>query len=306
MTTNQEMTTRTRTRTRTIKMYATNCLGAMLAVAAMGAVADDAVKLPPVTVTENALAEEAPVGPYQQPEWTTARRFPTTRVYLQQPPGGMAVEQWVRSRFYEGQRAEHLFQEEFEIGLPHRFQFDFYENWVINNQGTAYHDSFAGEVRWAPADWGVWPANPALYAEYKVVDEGDDVAEFKLLLGDDLARGWHWGVNLIWEQELGGEEATELAGSAALSYSLIDRKLSLGAEAKYTSETTEGTRSDPEEKALLGPSLQWRPTVNTHVDLVPLFGLNDAAPDVESFLVFGYDFGSGHEKARAPLSTRSQ
>ena len=26
------------------------------------------------------------------PEWTLARRFPTTRVYLQQPPYGMAVE----------------------------------------------------------------------------------------------------------------------------------------------------------------------------------------------------------------------
>jgi hypothetical protein len=32
------------------------------------------------------ITEHTLVGEYQQPEWTTHRRFPTTRVYLQQPP----------------------------------------------------------------------------------------------------------------------------------------------------------------------------------------------------------------------------
>jgi hypothetical protein len=82
-----------------------------------------AIKLPEVLVTgAGLLQEEQPVGPYQQPEWATERRFPRTRVYLQQTPWNTGFEQWVRYRDFRDGTKQTRFQEEVEIGLPYRFQ----------------------------------------------------------------------------------------------------------------------------------------------------------------------------------------
>ena len=69
------------------------------------------------------------------------------------------------------------------------------------NSGDFHYQSFNVELRWALADWGKIWGNPTLYAEYKFADEhwGPDVYEFKLLLGDQFAPRWHWGVNFVWE-----------------------------------------------------------------------------------------------------------
>ena len=282
------------------------CFLALAASAALGAYAQNTARLPEATVAQSPLKEEMAIGPYDQPEWTMARRFPTTRVYLQQPPGGMAVEQWVRSKFYDGDRAKHRVQQEFEIGLPHRLQADLYVNHEINNQGTWYYDNFAGELRYALADWGKIPGNPTVYGEYKIKDEGADVAEGKLLLGDELAPGWHWGVNGAYEWDLGGEETREYAVSAALSHTLSDRRLSLGIEAIYATESVAGARGEHEDNLNIGPSLQWRPIPDLHLDFVPLFGVTDDAPDLMTYIVLGYDFGTAREEALAPISTKSR
>lgn len=261
--------------------------------------------LPEIIVSP--FREERLIGPYQQPEWTTRRRFPTTRVYLQQPPGTVAFEQWWRGRFYRGGKEKHRFQEEVEIGLPHRLQLDIYENWTMNENGYTRHDSVAVELRWALADWGRIPLNPTLYGEWKFVDEGSDVYELKLLLGEEFGYGWHWGLNAIYEQEIEDAKTTEWAVSQAISRTLRDEKLSLGVEMKASFETKKGSRDDPEEVYLLGPSLQWRPSPRTHLDLVGLFGLNDDAPRVESYVVFGVDLGGpGAKKAREPISLKSE
>src|SRR5262245_17120649 len=55
-------------------------------------------ELPPVTVvgeSPSSLREEERIGPYGQPRWTAARRFPTTRVYVI-PEGKVEVEGWAR------------------------------------------------------------------------------------------------------------------------------------------------------------------------------------------------------------------
>lgn len=277
-----------------------------LLLAGLTSVQAEVQRLPEMTV-EGAMQESAPVGPYNQPEWTTARRFPTTRVYVQQPPWGMAVEQWWRSRWYRDGTDKQQFQEEFEIGLPHRFQFDIYENWLKDRQGRVRHDNVALELRWALADWGKILLNPTLYGEWKFSSAGNpDVYELKLLLGEEITPRWHWGLNFIYEQEVGGGRATELAVSQAISYTLLDGKLSLGAEVKFVHETEIGSRGNPEIIVELGPSLQWRPTAHTHLDIVPLFGVTGHSPHVESFIVFGFDFGPGNERGRAPVSLKSQ
>lgn len=277
----------------------------ILAAAALNVhAASSPVELETLTVHPGALREEIPVGAYGQPEWTTRRRFPTTRVYLQQPPFGMGVEQWWRGKFYENGDTKFRWQTEWEIGLPHRFQFDIYGNFEKDTEDTTRYDNTAFELRYAFADWGKIPLNPTVYAEYKVraEDRGPDVAEYKLLLGDELAPAVHWGFNLVYEYELGGEEeAREWQASTGLSHTLNDRGCSLGVEALGASETVKGSRGDPEQSLNIGPSVQFRPSRNTHVDIVPLFGVNHDAPDVIAFVVLGYDFGAPGKPGDHPV-----
>ncbi len=255
------------------------------------------------------LVEEQPVGPYNQPDWTQERRFSTTRVYLQKTPWEAGFEQWWRGRFYNDGTAKHRLQEELEVGLPWRTQFDLYENWVIDDHGRARHHDVATELRWAPADWGKIPLNPTLYGEWKFVDksQGPDVFEIKLLLGEEIAPRWHWGFNVAWEQEVGEARTTELAASQGISYTLIDRCLSAGVEMVFRNETEAGARSDAEVSFLIGPSFQWRPWKSSHLDIVPLFGTTSDSPAVEAYVVFGFDFGTGKSEPKyAPSSLRGQ
>ncbi|MEI6085759.1 MAG: hypothetical protein WCS70_15855 [Verrucomicrobiota bacterium] len=256
---------------------------------------------------QSRILEAQPVGPYNQPEWTTARRFPNTRVYLQQQPWGFGVEQWVKAQWPRGEAANYLFQEEMEIGLPYRTQIDLYENWRIDDRGKVFQDSTAAEIRWALADWGKIWGNPTLYGEWKFAaqNQGADAYELKLLLGDEITPRLHWGFNGIYEQETGGGRATEIGGSFALSYTVIDEKFSAGMELKIESETEKGARDNAPLEIDLGPSIQWRPTKATHVDVAPLIGLTSDSPHVELWVVFGWNFGPGNEAAHAPVSLQS-
>jgi len=234
------------------------------------------------------LLEEVEDGAYGEPEWVDHRRFSTTRVYIQKDPWEVGIEEWYRVRTYDSGRVTQRFQQEVEIGLPNRMQLDLYEKVIHDNfdPNGWTQDEFAVELRYAFADWGVLPGNPTLYEEYAFAEDGADVLESKILFGDDC-EGWHWGVNLIHEQELTTDGDTEWAASFGLSRTIIDSKLSLGIE---------GKRTHPEggsDEYILGPSAQWLPTENTHLDLVVLAGLNDAAPETECWLIFGFDFGRG-------------
>jgi len=264
------------------------------------------VSMPPSTITAamSESKEDTLVGLYQQPEWTTERRFPGTRVYLQQPPWAMGAEQWVRFRHFRNGSDETRFQEEFELGLPYRFQLDLYETWAIDQDRNADQDEYSAELRWAPADWGKIPLNPTLYLEYAEHNHASNTLEGKLLLGTDLTARWHWGLNLACEQELSRTENTELAVSQGISYTVIDEKLGAGAEMEYFHEKAKG--SPGENWFLIGPSLQWRPINRMHVDLAPLFGCTHDSPRVEVYLVLGFDFGKARTEHYAPESLRGQ
>jgi len=276
--------------------FSTTLLAAALCVGSLSAAPPDRT-LPTVVVEDSpaptsSLGEEALVGPYDQPEWTGHRRFTTTRVYLQRQPWEIGFEQWWRVRTYDGEPSKHLFIEELEIGLPHRFQLDLYYDWA-HEKGRTISKDYAVELRYALADWGVIPLNPTLYAEYKFTDDdyGSDVYELKLLLGDDLAPRLHWGVNFVFERETHDEEAQELAATQGLSYTIIDEVLSAGLEMQYKYETVKGDRHNGEKKFQIGPSVQWRPTHNTHLDLVALVGCTKDSPDYEGFVIYGIDLG---------------
>lgn len=270
------------------------------------------VRLPRITVIQtnasvSEINEEQPVSPNQQPEWTTRRRFSTTRVYVISP-WQLEFEQWWKGKFPREGKPEHLFQSEIELGLPYRFQLDLYENIERTSGGTLQHQGNQVEARWALADWGKIPLNPTLYGEWKFNDHHPDAYEVKLLLGEELAPRWHWGFNLFYEQEVGGGRQSEAGFSQAISYTLLDEKLSLGVEMNL--ERTSGPNFDgkPATEFLLGPSLQWRPTPRMHLDLVPLFGTTRDSPVVEAFIILGFDFGRGgsHKGIHAPASSQSR
>lgn len=253
------------------------------------------------------LQEEQLIGENAQPEWTTRRRFATTRVYVL-PPWQWEFEQWWRGKFSRDGDSSHRFQSEIGVGLPHRIQLDLYENAERNTEGNFHHSGIQLEGRWALAEWGQIPLNPTLYGEWKFNDEDPDAFEVKMLFGDEIATRWHWGLNLFYEQEVGGGRGSELGFSQAVSYSLQDEKLSLGLEMKLERASGPNLDGKPEVELLLGPSVQWRPCSRVHLDFVPLIGCTSDSPRVEAYIVFGFELGGGKSssKVKAPTSTRAR
>jgi Putative MetA-pathway of phenol degradation len=262
-----------------------------------------AARLPETTTTgfSSVLSEETPIGVTGRPEWTSARRFTSTRVYIQKEPWEIGVESWWRIKNKRDGSIAHRLLEEVEIGLPYRMQLDLYTQIEGDQDGDFHYQSFDVELRWALADWGKIWGNPTLYAEYKFADPdwGPDVYELKLLLGGQIAPRWHWGVNFVWEAETGGEREHEFQIAGGLSFTLIDGRLGIGIEALYDRTTVKGGRGDDENQFNIGPSIQWRVTRNFHIDISCLFGTNDESTRQTGFLILGYDFGPGGHAERA-------
>ena len=53
-------------------------------------------RMPTVTSLAGSLLEEQPVDETGRPEWTGARRFTGTRVYIQKAPWEFGIESWWR------------------------------------------------------------------------------------------------------------------------------------------------------------------------------------------------------------------
>lgn len=252
------------------------------------------------------LSQDTAVGPYNQPQWTTARTFGASRVYVL-PPGRVEFVHFWTPEFKDGDVA-HAFREEVEIGLPYRLQLDLYQNWGIDERARSFYKGSSVELRYALANWGKIPLNPTLYAEWYFNDAAADAYELKLLLGETFARRWNWAGNITFEQETGGERETEIAVSAALSYALIDRKLNIGVEALGEHVTAKGSRSDAEIEFLIGPTVNVHPTRNSFITLSPLFGTTGDSPTAEIFVLAGFQFrfggpaGASEEGPRSPAS----
>ena len=273
-------------------------LASAVVAPAQSSAPDTPATLEAVTVTGHPVpGENKIIGSYQQPEWTARRRFVLTRVYVQ-PDGQAEVElDYDFAHAADGTRT-HLFHQEIELGLPHRFQVDLentYQDFREGDPGTGswHHDSAGVELHYAFADWGKLPLNPAVAVGWKFNSGAADAGELQLLLGDELSPRWHWGANVFYEQQVGGDRYREQAVSAGLSYSAVNEKLNLGAELKYGEESTQGPGSYRRRPLTVGPSVQWRPVDQVHLDLVPMWGLNKGAPKWEIFLFFGFEFGDG-------------
>jgi hypothetical protein len=245
------------------------------------------------TVTARRVSEyreEDRFGPYDQPLWTAFRRFPTTRIYVR-PPGTFEFEYWKRVDIpHGGGPAEVQTQYEFEVGLPGRFQIDMYLLSVQEGNDGSQASGEQFEVRWAFADWDKIWGNPTLYLEVSSLQGEPDKIEGKFLLGGEMSPGWHWGTNLVFERETSGDLTNEHEITAGVSRTMGDELWSLGGEVKASLTNTHADRSDYQEELLVGPSLQYRPLKNVHLDLATLVGIGADSPDFEGFFVLGYEF----------------
>jgi hypothetical protein len=232
------------------------------------------------------------IGDYAQPRWTAQRLFSGTRTYVI-PKGEVDVEQWYRFETpKDGGPTTLTTQSEIEFGLPHHLQLDLYLN-NSHDIGVAGGPSSTGnsaEIRWAFADWGKIWGNPALYLEYTSMSGEPDLIETKLLLGDTLAPGWHWGINLSVEQQTSGRKTTEKQFTAGISHSVIDHQLEVGLETRLGWTDAAGSRGHYERDLQIGPSIRFRPYRQMHIDFAPLFGITGDSMKVNAYAIVGWEF----------------
>ncbi len=249
-------------------------------------------ELPAVTVegAASSLREEDRVGTYRQPRWTASRRFPSTRVYVI-PEGKVELEYWYRPTFTRDDKVETRMLGELEVGLPHRLQLDVYfrtdqPDWDSHAQ---YGEQI--ELRWALADWDEIWGNPTLYFEYINLEGRSDKIEPKLLLGGELAEGWHWGVNFVAEMEINGPAFEhEYEFTSGVSYTLIDSTFSVGGEFKTSLIDEAGDRGHYTTPYQLGPTFQWKPGGPVTVNLETLVGVGGESPRGQVTLNVGFEF----------------
>jgi len=198
------------------------------------------------------LREEELIGTYGQPRWTASRRFPSTRVYVI-PEGKVEMEYWYRPTFTRDNKVETRMLAEVEFGLPHRFQVDLYFRTDQDDAGSQMKYGDQIELRWALADWGKIWGNPTLYFEYLNLDKRAGKIEPKLLLGGEIAEGWHWGVNFVAELEIDGDTLEhEYEFTSGLSRTIFDDTFSAGASSSSawsTSRAIAATTTRPSTSA---------------------------------------------------------
>jgi hypothetical protein len=286
----------------------------------------------PVVVT----GEEVPSAYGATPGFSRSRFSNLVNAYVL-PPGAVFA-----GLIYEGDalrfnRPDHTFTQEVEIGLPYRFGVAF-ENGVETFRGRTQERTFSIEARYALADWNKIPLNPTLFVEGKfgigdiLHDEGPpapagpgeaqaflaqhkplpDAIEVRLLLAQDFSENIEWALNGFCEQEVGGDRGREIGFAQSVMFPIIlsHERLKLGAEMQFTSFTDVGLRAagTPSYRVVIGPTIAWKPSKNTRLDISPLFGVTPDAPRAQVFVVFSMLFGPGGEsqQAEAPASTRNR
>ena len=284
-------------------------------------------ELAPVRVEERPYGEEL-VGPYNQPRWSARGRFSAnTDVYVL-PPYSLYLDVDYHGTFPRRGVPDHLFIQEFEIGLPYRFQlaFELYEE---AQDGRRQVPFTLIEGRYAFADWGKIPLNPTILGEYSFgigtqypvqpganqeVEAGgnqqdvagrvrrvtkkhiSDTYEVRLLLGQEIGKYIEFACNVFFDQTIGGDREREIGFSTATSFAIHGEALEIGLETSYRNVSQQGERRNAKNIFELGPALTVKPSPHTRIDLAPLFGTTSDSPHLELFAIFSIDFGTGAER----------
>lgn len=135
-----------------------------------------------------------------------------------------------------------------------------------------------------------------------------DAVEFRLLLAQDFGEHVEWAMNGFVEQEVMGDRGREwgFAQSAVIPLTTNER-VKAGVEMQYKNFTDKDTRDDPTHSFVIGPTVAWKPSKSTRLDVSTLFGVTEDSPDIQAFVVFSWLLGNpGTSEAEAPVSTRNR
>jgi hypothetical protein len=287
------------------------------------------------TQTVNVSGEEVPSSYGATPGFSRSRFSNLTQSYVL-PPGAVFAGLIYQGDSLKFNRPDHMLTQEVEIGLPNRFGIAF-ENSIENHRGTTQERTFSIEGRYALADWNKIPLNPTIFVEYKfgvgdiLHDEGPpervpkgegrafleehmklpDAVEVRLLLAQDFSNEVEWAANFFYEQETSGDRGREVGFSQSIMFPILlsNERLKVGAEMQYVSFTDAGLREEgtSSPRVVIGPTVAWKPSRNTRLDVSPLFGVTDDAPHASVFVVFSMLFGGSEpSQAEAPTSTRNR
>ena len=284
------------------------------------------------TTTEEEIvvtAEEVPSAYGAPPGLSRSRLSNTTQAYVL-PPWSFFFGEIFEGQGFRHGPPDYLFTQEIEMGLPYRFGVAAESKFERFNGGGGA-ETVSLEARWALADWNKIPLNPTLFAEYKFgvgtirheerpppagggeeeEEEGGppkvpDAYEFRLLLAQEFGGRFEWAMNWFFEKENTGDRGREWGFSQAVMTPVLlpNERLKVGLEMEYKNFTTKDTRGDPLNSFVIGPTLAWKPTASTRLDVSPLFGCTDDSPVANVFVVFSWLFGGERAEAEAPVSTR--
>src|SRR6266550_2460266 len=260
--------------------------------------------------------------------FSRARFAPLTSAYVL-PPWTFYFGTIYQGDAFRHDLPDHLFTQEVEMGLPYRFGLAAETELERFNGGGGFQ-TVSLEGRYALADWNKIPLNPTLFAEYKFgvgtirheevpppAGEGGeeeesgppkvpDAYEVRLLLAQDFFERVEWAMNWFFEKENTGDRGREWGFSqAAMTPVLLpNERLKVGIEMLYKNVTTKDTRGDAVNSFVIGPSVAWKPTAQTRLDISPLFGCTHDSPVADIFVAFSWLFGGERAEAEAPVSTR--
>jgi hypothetical protein len=280
----------------------------------------------PIVVT----GEEVPSAYGAPPGLSRSRFSNTTQAYVL-PPWAFFFGELFEGQGFRHGPPDYLFTQEIEMGLPYRFNVAAESQFErFNGGGGAQTVSL--EARWALADWNKIPLNPTLFAEYKFgvgtirheevppppgeggeeeEEEGGppkvpDAYEVRLLLAQEFFGRVEWAMNWFFEKENTGDRGREWGFSqAAMTPVLLpNERLKVGIEMEYKNVTTKDTRGDAVNSFVLGPTVAWKPTASTRLDISPLFGCTHDSPVADVFVAFSWLFGGERAEAEAPVSSR--
>jgi hypothetical protein len=241
-----------------------------------------------VVITAKKYPLQTKVGPYNQPLWSTMRMFPSTRVYVMNPPGSVMYEKWFDIRDRRNGPAQVRMRDEFTFGLGKRLQLDLYSHTVYDGgdgEKTFEWRGFSWEIRYALADWGKIWGNPTIYFEHKLLN-GRMGIEPKLLLGDRLGANGIWGLNLIYEGNIAPNrlnQEREYAATASYGH-ILNNDLTIGSSAMY--RNNDGVS----QEYYLGPLIQYRFNGHAYLTVEVMPGLTQESKASRSTIIFAWRF----------------
>jgi hypothetical protein len=273
--------------------------------------------------------EEVPSAYGAPPEFSRSRFSNAVNAYVL-PPWAFFFGELFEGQGFRHGPPDYLFTQEIEMGLPYRFNLAAETQFERFNGGGG-DQTVSLEARWALADWNKIPLNPTIFAEYKFgvgtirheevpppaaggeeeEEEGGppkvpDAYEVRLLLAQEFFGRLEWAMNWFFEKENTGDRGREWGFSqAAMTPVLLpNERLKLGIEMQYRNVTTKDTRGDAVNSFVLGPTVAWKPSAHTRLDISPLFGCTHDSPVADVFAAFSWAFGGEGAEAEAPVSSR--